>query len=132
MAKQTQHNIITQSIICHCIDITKHTLYGIFALYSSMIEARIELSCRVIIVMKYQRMFDRSAPIIFTVKRLSEGPYLKSFISRVRTKHRSVFALLVATRFDSVQSRTFQRLSTEPLAPRLLICQYFIYFNSPK
>ena len=29
--------------------------------------------------------------IIISVKRLSEGPYLKSFISRVRTKHRARF-----------------------------------------
>ena len=29
--------------------------------------------------------------IIFAVKRLSEDPYLKSFISRVRTKHRERF-----------------------------------------
>ena len=29
--------------------------------------------------------------IIISVKRLSEGPYLKSFISRVRTKHRERF-----------------------------------------
>ena len=30
--------------------------------------------------------------IIFTVKRLSEGPYLKSFIRRVRSKHRERFS----------------------------------------
>lgn len=37
-------------------------------------------------------MFDRSAPNNVFVKRLSEDPYLKSFISRVRMKYRERFS----------------------------------------
>ena len=54
-------------------------------------------------------MFDRCASFFFGMKILSEGPYLKFFISRVRTKHRerfssfrvSVIRLPVATYFLS-------------------------------
>ena len=44
---------------------------------------RIKLTCRVIIVTKNWLIYDGWRLINFCTKRLSEGPYLKSSISRV-------------------------------------------------
>ena len=72
--------------------ISQNTHYtGISALYSPITDAGIELSSRVIIAMKIWLMFDRWASLFFSTKILSEDPYLKSFISRVRSKHRERF-----------------------------------------
>ena len=83
--------------LCFCAPkISQNTLYTvILALYShalSVFRPRIELSCRVIIVMKNWLICDRCASLFFPTKTLSKDPYLKSFISRVRTKHRERFS----------------------------------------
>ena len=70
---------------------TLYTLYCIFALYLLLIEARIELTCRVIIVTKNWLICDRCASLFFCTKILSKGSYLSSFISRVHSKHRERF-----------------------------------------
>ena len=51
--------------------------------YAVLFQTRIEISCRVIIVIKNWLICDRCASLFFPAKILSEDPYLKSFIRRV-------------------------------------------------
>ena len=79
-------------IFCAPQNITKHALSFILALYSLISDAGIELSCCVILVTKNRPLFDRFASFFFSLKILSEGPYLKSFIRRVLCLYRERFS----------------------------------------
>ena len=52
-------------------------------------------------------MFDRWASLFFPTKILSEDPYLKSFISRVRTKYRERFSSFSRYRMRRVVTTYF-------------------------
>ena len=78
-------------IFCAPQNITKHTLSFISALYSLNFNPESNSRAALLTSVKNWLICNGWRIINFRTKILSEDPYLKFFISRVRTKHRERF-----------------------------------------